>query len=222
MVWLSAIQILSWSYGSFFEANPNLVKLLSKSVLVNGLAMRSTINHYAVSSAPGKSLTLEIPKLHKGSASTCGFNVDLSLFHESSDNIERLTVQSISIDSFCTQNSIHSVAFIKIDVEGGEEQVLLGCEKTIRSSQSLVVMMEWNKNRYSDNLRRILRLFTWCGGIDQARSWNDLSTELQEAKTIKHFEEMVSARIGKESGHFDLFFGIKEADMSLAASVSTG
>ena len=195
----------------FFEANPTLTKLLSKSVLVNGLALRSTINHNAVSNESGQSLTLAIPEMHKGSASTREFNIDLSLFHEESSAIQRIKVPTISIDDFCLNKSLPTVDFMKIDVEGAEEHVLLGSQDTIRSSESLVIMMEWNRGQYSPDLLAILKMFSWCGCLGDDGSWQDFSEELHMAESVMCFEEMVASRAGQSRRHFDLFFGKKKS-----------
>jgi FkbM family methyltransferase len=195
----------------FFEANPTLTKLLKKSVLVNGLALRSTINQNAVSNASGQSLTLSIPEMHKGSASTSGFNVDLSLFHEESSAIQRIKVPTISIDDYRLKHSLPTVDFMKLDVEGAEDHVLLGSENTIRSSESLVIMMEWNRGQYSPDLLAILKMFSWCGCLDNDGLWQDLSEELHMAESVMCFEEMVATRAGQSRRHFDLFFGKQES-----------
>jgi FkbM family methyltransferase len=51
------------------------------------------------------------------------------------DNSETESVTLKSIDSFCQENSISSIDFLKIDVEGAELDVLLGASKMLQNIQ---------------------------------------------------------------------------------------
>jgi hypothetical protein len=47
-------------------------------------------------------------------------------------SVEGVTVELTTLDEFCTLQHIDKVDFIKIDVEGYEEKLLIGGSKTIR------------------------------------------------------------------------------------------
>ena len=193
----------------FFEANPDIAALLSKTVLVNGLPLRAKINNLAVSDQSGQALYLEVPKLHKGSSSICGFNHDLSEYYENKEDFSRFEVTSIMLDDYCKTHSILSVDFMKIDVEGAEEQVVAGATDTIARSSNLAIMLEWNIGRYTNKMIEVLKSFSLCGAINCNGDWTDLSDELQQTNGVAQFEKLVSNRLNTKRNHYDLFFSKK-------------
>lgn len=206
---LTLSRFSSGSTVHFFEANPDITKLLTKTALVNGLPLRAKINNLAVSDLSGEVLCLEVPKLHKGSSSICGFNLDLSDYYENKDDISKFEVSSISLDDYCNTHSIHAIDFMKIDVEGAEEKVVFGAAGIIAKSTNLAIMLEWNIGRYSDRMLEILKSFNSCGAINKNGDWTDLSRELQCTSSITSFEETVSKRLNSQKKYYDLFFGKK-------------
>jgi FkbM family methyltransferase len=50
------------------------------------------------------------------------------------------TIETITLDSFCSNNQITKVDVIKIDVEGAEFQVLKGSEQVLRNSKPLLMV----------------------------------------------------------------------------------
>lgn len=191
----------------FFEANPEIIQLLEKTVLVNGLPLRSKINNLAVSDKSGQILHLDVLKHHKGSSTTCGFSQDLTKFYENRDEMSHFDVSSISIDDYCKSNSISAIDFMKIDVEGAEEKVVKGAKGIIEASKELNIMLEWNIGAYTDDMIEILKAFKSCHGMDGGGRWIDLSSELREAHTVLGFEELISSRLSIIRSHHDLFFG---------------
>jgi len=190
----------------FFEANPRLIEPLKKTTLVNGISLRSRINNRAVSRASNDKIFLHIPLMHKGSASVQSFNTNLELFHENYDDLEVIEVETISIDDYCVANSLYSVDFMKIDVEGAEADVLMGARQTIERSSSLVVFMEWNCARYPDALLGILTQFDNCTIVSSLGSQVDLTDLLHSSSSILEFEEHVRVKIGDQSkSYFDIF-----------------
>lgn len=65
----------------------------------------------------------------------------LSGYTEASGIIE---VESITIDSFLSEQGIKRVDFVKVDVEGAEPLVLAGIKHTISSSPQISLLMEYN------------------------------------------------------------------------------
>ena len=100
----------------FFEANPDFIPLIKKSVEVNGLSKFSYINNFAVSNKDNEILELNFAKDFWGS----------STLHKEILNVEvekKIKVQTISLDSYCRTNEIRKVDIVKIDVEAHEESV---------------------------------------------------------------------------------------------------
>jgi FkbM family methyltransferase len=58
---------------------------------------------------------------------------------------EEITVQSITIESFCKDNNIESVDAIFMDVQGAEMNVLKGCEDFINTLKCTI--LEWSTNK---------------------------------------------------------------------------
>jgi len=206
---LTLSRFSSHSTVHFFEANPEIANLLSKTVLVNALPLRSQINNLAVSDQSGQVLCLEVPRLHKGSSSICGFNLDLSKYYEAKDDFSSFEVTSTSLDDYCQLNSVPAIDFMKIDVEGAEEKVIVGAENTIRQSGNLAIMLEWNIGRYTNKMLTILKCFDFCAAFNRDGSWTDLSEELRLAGDIAAFERITSSKLNTSKNHYDLFFGKK-------------
>jgi FkbM family methyltransferase len=207
---LTLSRFSSNSHIHFFEANPDISTLLSKTVLVNGLPLRAKINNLAVSDKSGQALYLEVPKLHKGSSSVCGFNHDLSEYYENKEDFSRFEVKSIKLDDYCKTHSIHAIDFMKIDVEGAEEKVIIGATDIVSKSTNLSIMLEWNIGRYTDKMTAALKCFNSCGAINCQGDWIDLSSDLRETSSVAQFEELVSKRLNTKGKHYDLFLSKKK------------
>ena len=105
--------------------------------LVNNLKINSITNvktlRKAVSNQTGKSISLYINRDNKGWHST-------SIPY--SNDIQR--VESITLDYFIEKNKIKDIGLIKIDVEGGELNVLAGSRKILKKLRP-TVLIEFNK-----------------------------------------------------------------------------
>jgi len=58
--------------------------------------------------------------------------------------LQRSKIEVKTLDSFCGENGISSIDFIKIDVEGAELSVLQGAENMIRNNGLKIVQFEFN------------------------------------------------------------------------------
>jgi FkbM family methyltransferase len=192
----------------FFEANPNLIKLLQKTTLVNGLALRSTINNHAVSERSGDSLELSIQKYHLGSSSILQFSdSQLISYHENPKDLQKIRVQSIGLDDYCNAAKIEAINFLKVDVEGAEASVLKGAAAVISRSPDLVMMMEWNRSCYSDDILEIVSRFRTCEGLHRSGKWIDFSAALHRADSVHNFETMLGKLLNDTTrSAFDLIF----------------
>jgi hypothetical protein len=63
--------------------------------------------------------------------------IDREVFNEIRKNQEiyKIEKRSIRIDTFCQDNSIEKIDFVKIDVEGAEFMVLNGCLSMLESGK---------------------------------------------------------------------------------------
>lgn len=192
----------------FFEANPNLIKLLQKTTLVNGLALRSRINNLAISARSGETLELSIQKHHLGSSSLHEFSdSQLICYHENPEDLQKVRVQSMSLDDYCNASNIREINFLKIDVEGVEASVLKGATEVISRSSNLTMMMEWNKSCYSDDILQIVSLFKTCEGMHRSGRWVELSNALTNSDTVHDFEQTLDTILKDTTrSAFDLIF----------------
>jgi FkbM family methyltransferase len=189
----------------FFEANPNVIPLLKRTALVNGLSLRSRINNLAVFESSETPLTLQISVMHKGNSSVMEFDTDQSLFHEQVDQYEKVEIPSISLDEYAESSAINNVDFMKVDVEGSEAFVLAGAKKIIKSSPNLVIMLEWSRKRFNSTHLPILQLFQNGYVSVEGRGLLEFSTSLHEACDLKQLENHIAEKAGKDLHLFDVF-----------------
>ena len=132
-----------------FEPVGETFGLLKKNIEENNIDNVIPVNR-ALSDEPGVSEIFIIPR-----------NAGASSFEERYPGSEKLEVVKIVGDSFFAEQDIDRLDFIKVDVEGHEEQTLRGLMKTIRKFQP-TIMMEWrdleaikkiNESRFLEELK---------------------------------------------------------------------
>jgi FkbM family methyltransferase len=107
-----------------FEPDPVTFEILSKNIHNKG--QRVYLNNVAVSKQSG-SMQLYIDPNHSGDnrpVSTPGRNF--------------ITTPSVSIDDYCHNNNVEHVDFIKMDIQGGELDALLGGRTVIYKCQPII------------------------------------------------------------------------------------
>jgi FkbM family methyltransferase len=115
-----------------FEPIPAIYKLLSANVVQNNLGNVTTCN-FALSDS---SESATIYMVQSG-------NFGASSFDRRTDNVEAVTVQKLTGDSFVAANGITKVDLIKIDVEAHELFAIRGLMQTLRTHRPFITM-EWN------------------------------------------------------------------------------
>jgi FkbM family methyltransferase len=71
-------------------------------------------------------------------------------------NFSKITVNTDTIDNYCSINNINEIDILKIDVEGSEKRVLLGAEKTLKKVKIIYTEIVENKNFYSEKEKEII------------------------------------------------------------------
>jgi len=109
-----------------FEPHPFLSKFLKKTyddIIVNELC---------VSDTNGESY-INIPSLSVGISSM----VNRKIFNDlkKTQDVFNLKINTITLDTYCQNNNINHIDYIKIDVEGFEYQVLNGCRHLLDSGK---------------------------------------------------------------------------------------
>jgi FkbM family methyltransferase len=120
------------------EPTPRLADLLRQTLDVNGFPSMSVVQK-AASSTDGDTLRLVIPE-HR--------SLNARLAAEASPTDAVVDVKSVTIDALTSDWP--RVDLIKIDVEGAEEAVWAGMQRTIANNPGLVLILELNVARYED------------------------------------------------------------------------
>jgi FkbM family methyltransferase len=132
-----------------FEANPNLISYLNKTVTVNAFLDQIKVENLAVSDKPGN-VTLNILKDYIASSSV--HDIDkLNSYNQNGAELsiaERVSVPAISIDEYCKNNGITAVNLIKMDIEGHEQVAYKGMKDTIKKSPAITMFIEFTKGGY--------------------------------------------------------------------------
>jgi FkbM family methyltransferase len=120
------------------EPTPRLVELLRQTLDVNGFPDVEVVAK-AASDSDGEALQLVIPPRR---------SMNARLVAEVGETEEAVGVESVTIDSITRHWP--RVDLIKIDVEGAEESVWRGMQRTLEDNPELVVALELNVDRYGD------------------------------------------------------------------------
>ena len=196
----------------YFEANNSLIDCIKRTTIVNGLQRRSKINHNAVSDVSGEFLKLNVLNHLQGSSSIekleMGLSDPTSTFYGSVKEPNLIEVESITIDEYSDKNGIQKIDFLKIDVEGHEENVVEGATKLLQTSKDMTLLIEWNTNRYSDNMIEKLGYFEVLLLIDGSKVINCNGLH-RSCNSVDEFEEKLHKIANYKYAHFDLIFTSK-------------
>ncbi len=103
-----------------------------------------------------------------------------SSFHSYSSPLKRFDVDMIALDTFCSGAQIDQIDFLKIDVEGGEFDVLLGCRQLLARRAIKVIQFEFNvMNIHTGHLLRDFEAL-----LDGYGLYRLCPTTLQELSTL--------------------------------------
>jgi FkbM family methyltransferase len=79
--------------------------------------------------------------------------------NENCFNEKRIEVQTVSLDSIFDKEEYYSkIAFLKIDTEGHESQVLLGAQKIIKNNPDIIILVENNNSKEINSLCEVFGL----------------------------------------------------------------
>ena len=121
------------------EPNPLLVRLLERTLQVNGFDGRLSVSQKAIFDEEDKIVKLVIPPGQGRNASVC---IDATAA-DSVVEVETVTLDTLTSGWPC-------VDLIKVDAEGAEEAIWRGMRSTVRKNQDITIIMEFNAGRYSD------------------------------------------------------------------------
>lgn len=119
------------------EANPRLVRLVAKSIRVNGFADRVRLLGQAAMDMPG---TVDFVAFRTNSGGGHVPSVVGAHYDVEPEDVERFQVQAVKLDDLdCGQ-----VDLIRIDAEGSEPFILRGAEALLKANSDVVICMEWS------------------------------------------------------------------------------
>jgi FkbM family methyltransferase len=120
------------------EPTPRLAELLRETLDVNGFP-GVTIARQAACDTDGESLKLVVPARR---------SMNARLSDDAGPTDEVVEVESVTIDALTREWP--RVDLVKIDVEGAEESVWRGMQRTLADNQGLIVILEFNVSRYEE------------------------------------------------------------------------
>jgi FkbM family methyltransferase len=160
------------------EPTPRLAELLRQTLDVNGFPHVEVVQK-AASDTDGKTLQLVVPARR---------SLNARLAEVAGPTDEAVAVESVTIDVLT--RDWPSVDLIKIDVEGAEEDVWRGMERTLFANHRLCVILEFNAPRYDDP-RGFLRTIEQAGF---ALRYIDIDADVKDVTV----DRLVSEHIGDD------------------------
>lgn len=134
-----------------FEPNPHVVQLLRHNIDVNGFFSSVTIENRAVWNKSGEVVTFVIPEEEPKNARVTGVPLEGMQFHHTK-------VASLALDDLSEQK----VDFMKVDIEGAEEQMWAGMQKLLARNPEVILLIEFAASRCNNPrlvLEQMSRLF---------------------------------------------------------------
>jgi FkbM family methyltransferase len=132
-----------------FEANPELIPYIEKTVSVNSFDNCSHLVNAAVSDAKGK-LMLNVLEDFIASSSVHDIN-ELNQYGHNANKLKvarSVEVQAVTVDDYCDENKVSAIDVIKMDIEGFEDRAYAGMRKMIKSSPRATMFIEFTKDGY--------------------------------------------------------------------------
>lgn len=121
------------------EPTPRLAEMLRQTLDINGFPHVEVLAKAAFDS-DGKTLQLVVPARR---------SLNARLAEEAGPTDEAVPVESVTVDSIT--RDWPRVDLIKIDVEGAEEAVWRGMQRTLDQNPGIEVILEFNVARYDDS-----------------------------------------------------------------------
>jgi FkbM family methyltransferase len=136
-----------------FEPNHLALKLLRENILLNKMK-NVIIKPYAIGNE-SKKIELMIPK---GRTERSTLNSDLRIFYRKHFEVSAIDVDARAIDELIMAGEIKPANFVKIDVEGYEQKVLIGMKKLIKNSMPdlLIELHGAGIEKKVSNIKKIL------------------------------------------------------------------
>jgi len=141
------------------EPNPNVASKLRKSLSVNGLAGRAEVREIALGRHSGE-VSFFIPRDEPKNARI------VSPDFEAQELGQVIAVEVATVDQLCS--GIDRLDFVKVDAEGGEDDIILGMGDTLdRLKPSLLLEFNVGRDYNGEHLiHRLQEIYGQCGFVD--------------------------------------------------------
>ena len=176
---------LGWNIHAFEPDNNNRKVLLS-----NPLSSKIKIDNRAVSDVDNESLPFFTSDLSSGISSLTKFD---------KSHIESFTVKTITLKTYCKENSIEKINFLKIDTEGFDLFVLKGFDWNLKSRPELIICeFDEKKTKLNGyNCKSILTFLAGQGYKVCVSSWKKLESygKGHEWDKFLNFDEAMNSEV---------------------------
>ncbi len=142
-----------------FEADENVFAQLKNNFEINGFTPSAIFNQTVVTDKSEDGLLFY--KSHSSTESGWGRLENKENFR----NPSPVKVRGIALDDYLAEKNINTVDLLKIDVEGAEEKVLNGTQKSLKANKIKAIICELNEEALkafgtnSQNIRSYLKSF---------------------------------------------------------------
>lgn len=176
-----------------FEPDPHILKVLKKNK-----RKRIHIVKRVVTDNDGVIDFYSTAK-HQGALST----IEPDIFPEGKVlDYKKIRLKAITLDSFCRENNVFP-NYIKIDVEGAEDKVLLGATNLLREHSPLIAMEIWIRP-FTENHKNALNIMKDSGYKVYAINGNGELERVEYENMPELFGKIVEENRNRDEGIYPL------------------
>jgi FkbM family methyltransferase len=135
-----------------FEPNPNIFRLLQRSIHANAFWKGTFVRCLALSDSDGQATLTVYEDFWGGGRLQDPEDLNSSQNPWSASAVirEQFDVRLTTVDAYCAEQGIDHIDLMKIDVEGHEDSVFAGMSRMLDQSPALSVVMEFTFGAYGD------------------------------------------------------------------------
>jgi len=139
-----------------FEPSTSNLRVLSRNISINNLENKVMISQLPLSDKNFSHLTMNEPEFIEGwSMNSYGKATDYE--GKKFNATQKYKILGTSIDSLIKNNILKSPNYIKIDVDGIEDKILIGGKKTLKNKKVKSISIEVNEN-YKSQYKSIIKI----------------------------------------------------------------
>ncbi len=136
------------------EPQGRLLGVIDKNFMMNDIR-NAKVCEVALAAVPGTTVLYLAPDTNSGGS---------SFFRTTKLGLRPEAVRTMTLDTLLEREGMRKIRFLKVDVEGAEEQILLGAEKTLQEKRIDFLMVEFHPQiTGQQSPRRIHGVLTQAG-----------------------------------------------------------